>query len=211
VVDAILGERPDVVLLLGDYYNNGRRPDRWRAAGGPMSIDGVADELGRLRAPLGVYAVLGNHDWWLDGRRIERALTARGIVVLENRAVAARPGLWLAGLADEMTRDPDPLVALAPVPAGATVLALTHNPDVFPLVPPQVALTVAGHTHGGQLRLPLLGAPVVPSRYGERFAAGHIVEDGRHLFVTTGVGTSIYAMRFGVTPEIVVLTLTPAR
>jgi predicted MPP superfamily phosphohydrolase len=117
--------------------------------------------------------------------------------------------LWLAGISDKMTRHPDAVAALAGVPAEATVLAMTHNPDIFPGIPGRVALTVAGHTHGGQVRLPLLGALVVPSQYGERYAAGHVVEDGRHLFVTTGVGTSIYALRLGVPPEIVVLTLTP--
>jgi predicted MPP superfamily phosphohydrolase len=78
---------------------------------------------------------------------------------------------------------------------------------VFPDVPARVALTLAGHTHGGQVLLPLIGRPVVPSRYGQRYAAGHVVEDGRHLFVTTGIGTSIVPIRIGVPPEIVVLTI----
>jgi predicted MPP superfamily phosphohydrolase len=186
----------------------------------------VAAELARLRAPLGVYAVLGNHDWWLDGPRITAALSGARITVLENSAAELRPGLWIAGLADARTRHPDPVRALAGVPADATVLAMTHNPDVFPRVPARVALTVAGHTHGGQVRVPILGAPVVPSHdgiaalcapgcagwaHGQRFAAGHIVEDGRHLFVTTGVGTSSYAVRLGVPPEIAVLALNPPR
>ena len=225
VVDAIDAEKPDLILLLGDYLNNGRS-HRFRPAGGPSAPEAVAAELGRLHAPLGVYAILGNHDWWFDGERITRALAAHGITVLENRGVEARPmvplrsappaapdgpSLWLAGISDKMTRHPDIAAALAGVPAGATVLAMTHNPDIFPGIPGRVALTVAGHTHGGQLRLPGVGAPVVPSQYGSRYAAGHVVEDGRHLFVTTGVGTSIYAMRLGVPPEIVVLTLTPSR
>jgi predicted MPP superfamily phosphohydrolase len=210
VVEAVASEKPDLILLLGDYLNNGRS-HRFRLAGGPSSPEAVAAELGRLHAPLGVYAVLGNHDWWFDGRRIAAALAAEGITVLENRAVEARPGLWLAGISDKMTRHPDIAAALAGVPAGATVLAMTHNPDIFPGIPGRVALTVAGHTHGGQVRLPGVGAPVVPSQYGRRYAAGHVVEDGRHLFVTTGVGTSIYAVRMGVPPEVVVLTLTPPR
>lgn len=88
-------------------------------------------------------------------------------------------------------------------------MLLTHNPDVFPDVPRRVTITLAGHTHGGQVRLPFLGRPIVPSRFGQRFAAGHIVEDGRHLFVATGVGTSIVPVRFRVPPAVTVLTLMP--
>jgi predicted MPP superfamily phosphohydrolase len=206
LVAAVAGEQPDLVLLLGDYLNNGRDPDSWR---GPTPEDVIA-RLGRLRAPLGVWAVLGNHDWWYDGVRITTALTSAGIRVLENQAAEVRPGLWLAGLADEMTRTPDPAAALAGVPDGATVLAMTHSPDVFPSLPPRMALTLAGHTHGGQVRLPLVGPLIVPSRFGARYAAGHVVEGGRHLFVTSGVGTSLLPVRFGVPPELVLLTLVRA-
>jgi predicted MPP superfamily phosphohydrolase len=87
------------------------------------------------------------------------------------------------------------------------VILLTHSPDVFPHVPARVSLTLAAHTHGGQVRLPPFPPPLVPSRYGARYAAGHIVEGGRHLFVTTGVGMSILPVRFAVPPEVVVLTL----
>jgi predicted MPP superfamily phosphohydrolase len=93
----------------------------------------------------------------------------------------------------------------------APVILMTHNPDVFPLVPERVALTLAGHTHGGQVRLPFVGAPVIPSRFGRRFAAGHVVEGGRHLFVATGVGTSILPVRFRVPPAVAVLTLVAER
>jgi predicted MPP superfamily phosphohydrolase len=87
------------------------------------------------------------------------------------------------------------------------VIVLTHSPDVFPEVPVRVALTLAAHTHGGQVRLPPFPPPIVPSAFGSRYAAGHIVEEGRHLFVTTGVGTSILPVRFAVRPEVVLLAL----
>jgi predicted MPP superfamily phosphohydrolase len=90
---------------------------------------------------------------------------------------------------------------------GAPVLLMTHNPDVFPLVPDRVALTLAGHTHGGQVRLPFVGRPIVPSRFGERFAAGHVIEGGRNLFVATDLGTSILRIRFRVPPAVTMLTL----
>jgi predicted MPP superfamily phosphohydrolase len=101
--------------------------------------------------------------------------------------------------------------ALAQVTNGDPVLVLTHNPDVFPEIPPRVSLTLAAHTHGGQVSLPLIGRPIVPSVFGQRYASGHVVEGGRHLFVTTGVGTSIIPVRFRVPPEISIVRLTPDR
>jgi len=201
--------RPDIVILLGDYVVGFRST----GFGHTIPPEDTARVLASLRAPLGVFAILGNHDWWFDGERVRRAFRTAGIVVLENEAVSVtRDGqaLWLAGLADLWTRRPDVIGALRGVPDGAPAIVLTHSPDVFPDVPARVALTLAGHTHGGQLRLPLIGRPVVPSRYGQRYAAGHVVEDGRHLFVTTGIGTSIIPIRIGVPPEIAVLTIAGA-
>lgn len=204
LVDRTNDERPDLVLLAGDYVIDGV-PLGTRTAPEP-----IAEELGRLRAPLGVVAVLGNHDWWNDGERMRRALTERGIVVLENEArqfVHEGSTFSVVGLADPWTRDCQLREALQHVAPGEPVLVLVHGPDVFAEVEARVSLTVAGHTHGGQVRLPFLGRPIVPSSYGQRFAAGHVVEEGRHLFVTTGVGTSVLPVRFGVPPELVVLTL----
>ncbi len=91
------------------------------------------------------------------------------------------------------------------------MILLTHNPDAFPSVPDRVSLTLAGHTHGGQVNFPIVGRLQVPSRFGERYAAGHVLENGRELFVTTGLGMSILPVRFRVPPTIDVLTLVPAR
>jgi len=198
------GEKPDLVLLAGDYVIDNV------PLGTKVEPEAIAEVLGELRAPLGVVAVLGNHDWWNDGERIGRALRAHGIVVLENGVHtlthASKP-LSVVGLADAMTRTPRAKQTLDAVPAGASAIVLVHEPDTFPEVDERPAITVAGHTHGGQVALPLLGRLVVPSAYGQRYAAGHVVEGGRHLFVTTGVGTSILPVRFGVPPEIVILTL----
>jgi predicted MPP superfamily phosphohydrolase len=87
------------------------------------------------------------------------------------------------------------------------VIVLSHDPDLFPWVPPRASLTLSGHTHGGQINLKPLLSHVIPSRYGDRFANGHVVEGGRHLYVTSGVGTSVHPVRFGRPPEIVVLRL----
>ena len=199
---------PDLVVLLGDYVVGTEAGARF------VEPEVFARELGGLRAPLGVVAVLGNHDWWYDGPRVRRALEAAGLRVLENDAIALEvkgrgARLWVAGLGDLWSRSADPAAALRAVPAGEPVLLLTHNPDVFPGVPGRVTLTLAGHTHGGQVRLPGLGTPVVPSRFGRRYAAGLVAEDGKRLFVTPGLGTSILPVRFGVPPEISLLTLLP--
>jgi predicted MPP superfamily phosphohydrolase len=197
---------PDLVLLAGDYVIQGVRGGLF------VAPEIIGAELGELTAPLGVFAVLGNHDWWLDGPRVQQAFEKSGIEVLENRAVELRRGdcaFWLGGIGDYWEGRPDVDRTLENVPPDAAALVLTHNPDVFPEVPDRVALTIAGHTHGGQVRVPLVGRPVVPSIHGERYAIGTIVEGDRHLFVTPGVGTSILPVRFLVPPEISLLEIRP--
>ena len=204
IVDTTNALRPDLVLLLGDYVIHG-------VLGGHfVPPEESAPLLGRLVAPLGVFAVLGNHDHWFDADRVRVALESAGITVLEDRARRIeRPGgdFWLVGLKDYWEDDRDLPGAIAPLTDELPALAFTHNPDMFATLPGRFALVLAGHTHGGQVALPLLGRPIVPSAYGQRYASGHIVEQGRHLFVTTGIGTSILPVRFGVPPEIVLLTL----
>ena len=198
--------QPDLVLLAGDFVIQGVRGGQF------VAPELIGAKLGELEAPFGVFAVLGNHDWWLDGPRVRQAFETSGIPVLENRAVELRRGdcaFWLAGIGDFWEGRPDVMRTLQSVPFEESVLVLTHNPDVFPDVPNRVTLTIAGHTHGGQVRVPLVGRPIVPSSHGERFAIGTVVEDGRHLFVTPGVGTSILPVRFLVPPEISLLELRP--
>ncbi len=196
---------PDIVVLLGDYVIQD-------VVGGEfIEPEVTAESLRALRAPLGVFAVLGNHDWWLDGERVSRALSSAGVRVLENDAARVESGgrgFWVAGLADLWTRRPDVSKALGKVVDDAPALLLTHNPDVFPDIPARVALTLAGHTHGGQVYLPIFGRPVVPSKFDQRYADGHVREGGRNLFVTSGVGTSILPVRFRVPPEVCLITIS---
>jgi predicted MPP superfamily phosphohydrolase len=210
IVERTNGESPDIVLMLGDFVIGGKDHQGGVVGGRFVQPEPIAEELKRLRAPLGVFAILGNHDWWYDGERVGTALKGAGIVVLENQAVRVErdgAGFWLVGVADLWTRQPDIAGALRRVEGDDPVLLLTHNPDIFPDVPPRVSLTIAGHTHGGQVNLPFIGRPVVPSKFGQRYAMGHVVEQGRHLFVSGGIGTSIIPIRFRVPPEIVILTL----
>ena len=133
-----------------------------------------------------------------------------GIKVLDNEVLQIKARgvpLWLIGLSDLWTRPQRIEQTVANVPEGQTMIALTHNPDIFPNLPERVPLLLAGHTHGGQVRLPFIGSVVQSSIFGERYERGHVFENDHHLFVTTGIGTSIVPVRFGVTPEIVLLTL----
>ena len=204
IVELTNQQTPDLVVLLGDYMS----PNSWHSHRVEPEVTSAA--LKDLHAPLGVYTVLGNHDWWYNGQRVWRAFESQGIHVLENDVAEVHwqnGTFWLVGLADLWTRPQRIKETLAKVPADKPIIVLTHNPDIFPKIPSNVPLVLAGHTHGGQVNFPILGRVVLPSGYGQKYAAGHVREDGHDLFVTTGIGTSIFPVRFRVPPEIVILTL----
>jgi predicted MPP superfamily phosphohydrolase len=197
-------QHPDLIVLLGDYMVK----DSWH--GHLVEPEVTAAHLRNLRAPLGVYAVLGNHDGWYDGGKVQAALTRAGIRLLENDVSEIKwrdKSFWLVGFSDYWSLRFRVNETLSKVPPNATMIAISHNPDIFARVPATVQLLLAAHTHGGQVNFPLVGTPIVPSRYGRRYTAGHVFENGHHLFVTTGIGTSILPVRFRVTPEIAILTI----
>lgn len=199
-------QHPDIVCILGDLVIQGVQGGHF------VSPEDIAAELAGLRSTHGSFAVLGNHDVWLDYLRVEKALRAKDINVIEDTAVRLDTGagpLWLVGIGDFMTGRARVDSGLSHVADDAPVMALTHNPDVFAYVPKRVSLTLAGHTHGGQVQLPFGWRPIVPSIFGQRYAAGYVIEDGRQLYVSTGVGTSIIPVRFRVAPSIDLLTLGP--
>jgi predicted MPP superfamily phosphohydrolase len=214
IVQAANELQPDLIVLLGDYVAG---MARYRT--GIVSIADWTAALRPLRARYGVHAVLGNHDWWVDPRGVRLGLEKVGIQVLENDAVKMQAGgrrFWLAGLGDQLAKrvrdrfvgvdDLDGTVARTMGDEDPVIL-LAHEPDIFVRVPPRVTLTLSGHTHGGQVLLPFIGRAVVPSNYGERFAYGHVVEGGRHLLVSSGLGVSGLPVRFMVPPEIALVTL----
>jgi predicted MPP superfamily phosphohydrolase len=208
VVAKVNAEQPDLIALLGDYV------DPEVTLGEPVSPEAVGEQLARLRASLGAFAVLGNHDWRTDGERVRRALRGAGVSVLENDAASVERGgcvLWIVGLADATERVPDTDTSFAMVPDGAPLLVLTHDPDLFPRVPERAALTLAGHTHGGQVNLPLLKRKFIPSRFGDRYGGGAVEEGGRLMYVSRGIGTSNLPVRLGAPPEVVVVTLRSGR
>lgn len=200
----------DIILLLGDYLIEKTRP----VLGGKHIEPGpIAAVLGRLRAPLGVYSVLGNHDWHNDGPGMWKAMEAQGIVMLENtaRAVTLPTGrkFYVAGLADDSTRTPDIAATLAGT-QDAPVIMLSHDPAPFLEMPEEPVVTLSGHTHAGQMALPFFGAIVIPSRAPLKYAYGNINEDGRDLIVTSGIGTSVLPFRAFAKPEIMSIVVTHA-
>jgi predicted MPP superfamily phosphohydrolase len=156
--------------------------------------------------------VLGNHDWWDDGANIRRSFERVGITVLDNQAARRELGgrpVWIAGLADAMTRRPSYALALAGT-GSDPVIAITHNPMPFATMPAGPAILIAGHTHGGQVRLPFVGSLITARGIPNRWMFGHIAENGRDLFVSTGIGTSIMPVRFLTPPVIDVLEIRAA-
>lgn len=188
--------KPDLILLAGDYVGGSDETH--------MPVEKTAALLKDLHAPLGVFAVIGNHDRWYSVPRVTRALQGAGIPALENASVPLR-NFTLVGIGDAYTGADFPARALKGVRGPA--LCFTHSPDVFPELSATCVLTIAGHTHGGQVWLPLAGRLITVSRYGQRYAAGLVRENGKTLFVSTGIGTSILPIRFMVPPEVTILDL----
>jgi predicted MPP superfamily phosphohydrolase len=207
VVAKVNAMEPDLVVLLGDYVIEGVLFGRF------VQPTDIARSLSKLKARHGVFSVLGNHDWWHDGEEIWRELEEAGIRVLENESVPIdlpEGRIWIAGLADESTREPCMATTFGPIPEDEPVIALAHDPVTFFNIPDRAVVTFAGHTHGGQFRLPLVGTPYPVGGTPRRMAYGLVEEDGRHLYVTSGLGTSGVPARFNMPPEIAMFTLAAA-
>ena len=201
VVQRVADARPDLVLLLGDYMVD-------VTFGVHHDPRDVAQALVGLREIAPVVGVLGNHDWDADGVLVRTAFEDAGLPMLEEQAVAVLDGrLWVAGVGDLWRRKPSPAKALADVPPDAPVVLLTHNPDVVLKVPPHVQLVLAGHTHGGQVRLFGRVLHTISKKHGNRWSHGWYAAD--RMYVTPGLGTSKWPIR-NVTPEVPVLVLRPA-
>ena len=205
IVAQVNAERPDVVLIAGDLVTEKRLATRL------YSMAEAIAPLAGLRPRIGTFAVLGNHDHWADPAGARAALRRSGITVLSNDAAPAGP-LAVGGLDDAFTGRDDlarTVAALRRLP-GVPIL-VSHSPDPFPRVPADIRLMGAGHTHCGQVRLPILGAPKTMSQWGQRYACGRIDERGRTLIVTAGLGTSGIWFRLGAVPDLWVIELRPVR
>ncbi len=187
--------RPDAVMITGDFVHR-----HW----------GDACPLARLLAglapPLGVWGCLGNHDY-SSASRITSALASGGVRMLRNAAAPLAPGLWVAGIEDTLRGRPDAGAAMAPVPRGAAAVFLTHNPvgvfacDRYPW------LVLAGHTHGGQIRIPGVPPRFPPGMDGFPYIAGWGVFDRARLYISRGVGMGGVPFRFRCRPELACITL----
>jgi predicted MPP superfamily phosphohydrolase len=223
VVEKANEQDADLIVLLGDYVSQARgdTPNSERPL--KMSVAEIAENLKGLRARLGVYAVLGNHDGYYGDRAVADALKGIGIDVLENEIrVIEKNGqkFRLLGLKDHLqlnswgTFDSMARNVVAQNEQAGDIIVLEHSPDVFfvlnyyKTLGEDFKLMLAGHTHGGQIWLPVLGTPVVPSSFGQKYSYGHVREEGKDLFVTSGVGESILPFRFMMPPEIAVLNVS---
>ena len=198
-VDASNAQAPDLILISGDILD-------YRARG---LEDASLAELGRLSAPLGVWASWGNQDYLrseAERRALHDKLTDLGVRVLVNEAVPLRDDLTLAGLDDLLQGDPE--LSFLKEPRDSATLLLGHSPDVLPLLPETLDLALFGHTHGGQIRLPLVGALKTSSKYGQRYLEGW--QDGPpRAYVSRGLGTTGLPLRIGSGAELVVMRLIP--
>ena len=187
---------PDIIFLSGDFVTQVKYASL------------LTEILPAARAPLGVLAVLGNHDHWAGANAVLRALRRAGVVVLGNgclRLAAGGGDVLVAGC--ESPWGADHWLA-PPVRPHELALALTHTPDnVYRLSRAGMRAVFAGHYHGGQIRLPVLGPLVVPSRYGRRFDHGHFVVEGTHLFVTAGIGAVSPPYRIYCQPDILIVNV----
>jgi predicted MPP superfamily phosphohydrolase len=192
---------PDLVVLGGDYVDSD-----------PAYIAPVIALLRDLKAPFGVFAVIGNRDVRAGRDATSRELARQGISELTNRGVALRRDgseLWLCGFDDATTGRPDAQKALAEVPADGFAILVSHHPDAAELLrDTRTRLVLAGHTHGGQINLPLIGPPFIPSSFGQKYARGLAQAPKAKVFITTGVGSFFPPLRFRCPPEVALLTLT---
>lgn len=223
IVDLANAQKPDLTVLLGDYVCT--HP----FVSGYVPPGAWAEQLARLEAPLGVYAILGNHDWWFaaiptepadNSRSVRRALADASVPLLENQSVRlsqnGRP-FWLIGLGDLLAPVPNPPrghgadnlpAALRAVYDDAPAILLVHEPYFFPWVPDRIALTLAGHMHGGQVNLPIIGPPVsLLKRRSGKYIYGEYALGERRMIVSGGLGTSLAPVRVFRPPEVVMVKL----
>ena len=205
LVNRINQMNPDLVLIGGDFVING-------VVGGTyMPIEKVAELLKKLKAPLGVYSVLGNHDWWNNGDHIRKTLDASGLQVLENQAqlLTTTTGFkfWIVGIGDDFTNHADVSSAESQITTADPRVYFMHDPAAIFQIKKSFFLPLAGHMHGGQVFIPGLGAIITPGAAPKEWASGWVDFELGSLFVSKGVGTSILPIRLNAIPEFVILEL----
>ncbi len=222
VVQKANEQNADLIVLLGDYISEKGGTEAVTENDLKMPMETIAENLKGLKANLGVFAVLGNHDGYYSDTTVKTELEKVGIDVLENEIkIIEKNGqkFRLLGLEDHLkldswfTFDSKIRNVVSSNPQLGDIIVLEHSPDIFYILQyhktlgKDFKLMLAGHSHGGQVWLPVLGRPVVPLSYGQKYAYGLVKENDHNMFVTAGIGTSILPIRFLVPPEIAVLTI----
>ena len=194
MIQFVDAEQPDLIVITGDSIN--------------VSSDypGLRDVLTQLHAPLGVWVVRGNHEDWWPVKDEQEFYESTGSKLLLNSSRQVRDGVWLLGFDDLYGGKPDTERALAGVPESAFKIALFHSPPYLKTVAGRCGLALAGHTHGGQVRLPIIGPLWLPP-FSDEFIGGWFEKKGTRMYVNRGVGTSIIDIRFLSRPEIAIITL----
>ncbi|MBX3252226.1 MAG: metallophosphoesterase [Myxococcales bacterium] len=197
VVEILDRESPDVIVVTGDLVDDG-------------DLEAARPLFAKIHAPLGVWVVRGNWENWRPPPNERATIESFGAKLLVNEGTLLRPDVWLAGLDDPMSGTADIDTALRGAPPKAAKIALFHSPDVFDAIAPRIDLAFAGHTHGGQVRLPLIGALWTPPGSG-RYVDGWYDAANARMLVSRGVGTSVIGVRFLCPPEVAIVTITPTR
>jgi predicted MPP superfamily phosphohydrolase len=207
IVARMNAEKPDIVVLLGDYPNK-RYAERWRKPAEKVEIESGIASFAGLKAPLGVYGVIGNNDSRYGADRMRSFLERANVTVLQNESVMAPASrFYIAGIDDLQARRADVPKALSRIPQGASAITIMHIPDSFAEIPSSVALSLAGHSHCGQIGLPL-AVKFINASEGSKVWRCHLyVDGGRYLYVSGGIGESVLPMRFMAPPEINIVTL----
>lgn len=206
-VEIVNGLMPDLIVLPGDFVT---APPFGDPAKGASTAEPCAELLGQMKAPFGLWAVLGNHDLYSDPTRITDALTSQGIQLLTNRSIPIEKNggrFWLSGIDDLLDGSPDLKAALKGIPAGDATVLLAHEPDYADDVAPYpVDLQLSGHSHGGQVRFPFV-PPLFMPELGKKYVQGLYKIAGLTLYTTAGIGTVRLPVRFNCPPEITLITV----
>ena len=216
--DLVMQEKPDIICLTGDFVS-GETKFLSGSIGGfnIKNLEKCIRALEGLRAPMGIYGVLGNHDFWSGNEAVEaitKGFSQRlGVVWLRNkghRLEKGGAGIHLLGVDDYWQDGSSVANALKGVDTNGVRILLSHNPDINEQIESErhrIDLVISGHTHGGQIALPLVGAPFMPSKFGQKYLAGLVRDDTRQTYISRGVGHLMAPIRLNAPPEATIITL----
>jgi hypothetical protein len=211
-------QKPDLIVLTGDFVTGSTK--FLSSSIGEFNreyMDGCLNAIAGIRAPMGIYAVLGNHDFW-SGHAAVKTITQEytrrlGVVWLRNESVTLRRGggtVDLLGVDDYWEESCSLSSAYRGLKNDTVKVLLSHNPDIHTDIFPQmrVDLILSGHTHGGQIVAPIIGMPFIPSKFGQKYRAGLVKDGARQTYITRGIGYLLAPIRFNCPPEVTLITLT---